>query len=134
MNETTGSFATGVGAFVNEAIQAIPTAPPNATLTVNHDNVLAAAKIIQTQIDALDDMLRNKAPTLVVDAAADDPVSQDAARAWNYRLVGADDSYASRITEYVLSLKKLVAQLKDSAKTYGFNEQDIAATFGTTVV
>jgi hypothetical protein len=130
MNETTGS---SFWAQVSEVLSFVPTTPASATLTVNHDNVLAAAKIIQTQIDTLDDILGTKGPALVVDPAADDPVSQDAARAWNYRLVGADDSYAARIADYVLSLKKLVAQLKDSAKTYGFNEQDIAAAFGTTV-
>ncbi len=134
MNETTGSFATGVGAFLNEVIQAIPTTPPNATLTVNHDNVLAAAKIIQTQIDALSDAFSQNAPALRIDNSAEDPVSRDAARAWNHRLVGADDSYAARIQQYLESLNKVAAQLRDSAKTYGFNDQDIAATFGTTVV
>jgi hypothetical protein len=131
MNETTGSSPWET---IANLLNGVPTMPASATLTVNHDNVLAAAKIIQAQVDALDDMFGAKGPTLVIDPAADDLVSRDAARAWNYRLVGADDSYASRIADYILSLKKLVAQLKDSAKTYGFNDQDIAATFGTTVV
>jgi hypothetical protein len=73
-------------------------------------------------------------PALVVEPAAGDPVSQDAAIAWNFRLVGADDSYAARIEEYVDSLVNLIRQLQDSARTYGFNDQDIAATFGGTTV
>nr|WP_052478067.1 hypothetical protein [Kibdelosporangium sp. MJ126-NF4]CEL15768.1 hypothetical protein [Kibdelosporangium sp. MJ126-NF4]CTQ93694.1 hypothetical protein [Kibdelosporangium sp. MJ126-NF4] len=128
MEETTGSQSWA-------DVLAIPEAPAgSATMKVNHDNVLAAAKIIQTQIDALNDTLTLHGPALVVEPTADDPVSLDAAEAWNFRLVLADDSYGARINEYVESLNKLVTQLKDSAKTYGFNEQDITAAFGGTSV
>ncbi|TCO64883.1 hypothetical protein [Actinocrispum wychmicini] len=130
MNETTGSEFSW--ANVGTMLDAIPTTPAGATLTVNHDNVLAAAKIIQTQIEALKDIVHANRQDLIVDPAAEDLVSRDAARAWNYRLAGADDSYAARISAYVDSLNKLVAQLRDSAKTYGFKDEDIAATFGTT--
>jgi hypothetical protein len=130
MNETTGS---SFWAQITEVLNFIPTTPASATLTVNHDNVMAAAKIIQTQIDTLTDVFREHGHALFVEPAADDPVSSDAARAWNFRLVDADDSYSARIQDYILSLRNLISQLKDSAKTYGFNDQDIAATFGTTV-
>jgi hypothetical protein len=109
-------------------------ATPTATLKVNHDNVLAAAKVIQSQIDSLSQVVDVHGPALIVDAAADDPVSRDVANAWNYRLVGAEDSYSARISDYVNSLLKLMSQLRDSAKTYGFSDQDIAGSFGTTVV
>jgi hypothetical protein len=130
MNETTGSTWANLAALMT----GIPTLPASATLTVNHDNVLAAAKIIQSQIDALNDVFTTNAPNLRIDNSADDLVSRDAARAWNHRLLGADDSYAARIGQYLDSLHKVMNQLRDSAKTYGFNDQDIAATFGTTVV
>jgi hypothetical protein len=130
MNEATGSSFSWA-----EALKAVPMAPASsATLKVNHDNVLAAAKVIQTQIDALKDTIRFHRPALLVEPAADDPVSQDAAVAWNFRLVDADDSYAARINDYVDSLVNLINQLKDSAKTYGFSDQDVAATFGGTTV
>jgi hypothetical protein len=130
MNEATGSAFSWA-----EVLKAVPTAPvSSATLKVNHDNVLAAAKVIQTQIDALKDAIKMHGPALVVEPAAGDPVSQDAATAWNFRLVGADDSYAARIEEYVDSLVNLIRQLQDSAKTYGFSDDDIAATFGGTTV
>lgn len=131
MNETTGS---GFWANVLNMLDAVPTMPANATLTVNHDNVLAAAKIIQTQVDALSDVVHQHWPLLNFDEMAPDLVSRDAARAWNYRLVGADDSYAARIDQYLQSLRDVVSQLKDSAKKYGFSDQDIAATFGTTAI
>lgn len=131
MNETTGSDFSW--ANVENMLDSIPAMPASATLTVNHDNVLAAAKIIQTQINSLLDVVTLNRGSLVIDPAAEDPVSQDAARAWNFRLVGADDSYSARIDQYLQSLLKVVGQLKDSAKTYGFNDQDIAASFGTTI-
>jgi hypothetical protein len=131
MNETTGSDAwANLGALLDS----VPTGPTSATLTVNHDNVLAAAKIIQTQIDSLNDVIREHGRFLFIEPAAADPVSTDAARAWNFRLMGADDSYVARVSEYLDSLRKVMTQLRDSAKTYGFNDQDIAASFGTTVV
>jgi hypothetical protein len=129
MNETTGS---GFWANVVNMLEAVPTAPAGATFTVNHDNVLAAGKVIKTQIDTLNDVVLKNTPALIVEPAAGDLVSQDAARAWNHRLVGADDSYAARIQAYVDSLNNLAAQLKDSAKKYGFSDEDIAATFGAT--
>jgi hypothetical protein len=129
MNEATGSAFSWA-----EVLKAVPTAPTSsATLKVNHDNVLAAAKIIQTQIDALQDSVDAHGPSLQVEPAAGDPVSRDAARAWNFRLVGADDSYKARIDEYMVSLQKLIVQLQDSAKSYGFSDSDIAATFGTRI-
>ncbi|RSM68903.1 hypothetical protein DMH04_46835 [Kibdelosporangium aridum] len=128
MNETTGSLSWA------DVLAAVPESAPTSTATmkVNHDNVLAAAKIIQTQIDALTDAIRLNGPSLIIEPTADDPVSVDAANAWNHRLVGADDSYAARIGDYLQSLNLLIKQLRDSAKTYGFNEQDIEAAFGGT--
>jgi hypothetical protein len=128
MNETTGSVFSWA-----DVLKYVPTAPTAATLKVNHGNVLAAAKIIQAQIDALDRVIYDHKRSLFVEAAAGDPVSVDAADAWNYRLVGADDSYAARITEYLDSLRKLITQLRESAKAYGFNDQDITASFGTKI-
>jgi hypothetical protein len=121
-------------AKVDSLLQAVPTMPANATLTVNHDNVLAAAKIIQAQIDALNDVVRLNWRDIGLDEGPQDIVSRDVARAWNHRLMGADDSYAVRIDQYVSSLRSIVSQMKDSAKKYGFSDQDIADTFGTTTI
>jgi hypothetical protein len=131
MDETTGSAFSWPAALDN-VLNFMPTTP-TATLKVNHDNVLAAAKVIQTQIDSLSDVVNLNVQSLIIEPAAGDPVSVDVANAWNHRLLAADDSYAARITEYLDSLRKVMTQLHDSAKTYGFNDQDIAASFGTTV-
>ncbi|MET0133640.1 MAG: hypothetical protein ABW215_08595 [Kibdelosporangium sp.] len=128
MNETTGSAFSW-----SEVLNFMPAAPAGETLTVNHDNVLAAAKIIQTQIDALMDTVDAHKFALRIEQPANDPVSVDVALAWNDRLVDSEDSYVTRINEYLQSLMLLMTQLRDSAKTYGFNDQDIAGSFGATV-
>jgi hypothetical protein len=44
-------------------------------------------------------------------------------------LVEDDDSYAHRVADYVTSLKKLAVQLGDTAKAYGYTEDEIEAAF-----
>lgn len=102
----------------------------SGSFTVNKDNVLAAAKIIGTQADALQDKLTDAAYDLRIDPPGTDEVSIRVAAAWNDRLVGDDDSYKWRVQEYVNSLHKLVQQLSDTAKAYGYTEEDIAKAFG----
>jgi hypothetical protein len=41
-----------------------------------------------------------------------------------------DDSYVGRIAAYVKSLENLSGQLKESAKNYGFTEDEITTVFG----
>ena len=134
MDEQGGSFVDGMfggpGGWLDQTT-ATPAPYGAAKIKVNHDNVLAAAKIIQTQVDALFDVLRLRGEELPVVPAGNDRVSIEVANAWNDRLIGADDSYASRVALYVESLQKLVTQLRDSAKQYGFSEEDIATSFGS---
>jgi hypothetical protein len=134
MGEQGGSFVDGMfggpGGWLDQTT-ATPTPYGAAKIKVNHDNVLAAAKIIQAQIDSLSDVMRNRVDDLSIVPAGNDRVSIEAANAWNDRLLGADDSYSKRVVMYVESLQKLVVQLRDSAKQYGFSEEDIAASFGS---
>lgn len=133
MDEQGGSFADdmfgGAGGWL-EQTTATPAPYSPSTIKVNHDNVLAAAKIIQTQVDSLSDVLRSRGGDLGVVPAGEDRVSVDVANAWNHRLLMADDSYASRVGLYVDSLQKIITQLQDSAKQYGFSEEDISVSFG----
>jgi hypothetical protein len=122
------SMFGGPGGWLSQA-----TATPSlgsAKIKVNHDNVLAAAKIIQAQVDVLSDVIRDRMGDLAVIPPGNDRVSVEAANAWNNRLFLAEDSYANRVVQYVESLRKIVSQLTDSAKHYGFTEEDIAASFG----
>ncbi|GAA3022102.1 PE domain-containing protein [Actinokineospora globicatena] len=110
-----------------------PTATTAGQFLINHDNVLAAAKIIQTQIDTLQDRVKGALVDLVVVPPGDDDVSVQIAQEWNERLTRQDGSYRQRVMEYMASLDALVRQLQESAKTYGYTEEEIAAAIGTTV-
>src|SRR5687767_7030921 len=84
----------------------------NATMTsgqfeVTKDNVLAAAKIIQTQADALADKLSFAMDNLRIQPPGDDDVSTRIAPAWNDILLDKHGSYANRVQQYVDGLTNL---------------------------
>jgi hypothetical protein len=98
--------------------------------TVSKANVLAAAKIIKTQADALLDKLGAAKRDLVIAAPGEDDVSVRIAPAWNDLLVYNGNSYANRINQYISGLTNLAQQCADSAKAYGYTDEEIAAAFG----
>ncbi len=123
-----GDYGRGINeAFwqVDQATQSVS----SGTFTVNKDNVLAAARIIETQAAALLDRLQMAKGELYVEPPGSDDVSQRIAPAWNDRLVDDEDSYANRVQQYAVGLRKLAVQLGDSAKTYGYTEDQIEAAF-----
>ncbi len=62
---------------------------------------------------------------LRIDPPGDDDVSTRMSLAWNDLLVGNDDSYKNRVKEYIAGLRKLAVQLGDTAKSYGYTEEEI---------
>jgi hypothetical protein len=118
------------GAALDMAAKIMGNGPSGGKFVVNHDNVLAAAKIIRTQVETFGESTRDAFRDLRIDAPGEDIVSKRLADAWNGNLMLDDDSYAVRIGEYVRSLDKLVSQLVESARTYGYNEEEIAAALG----
>jgi hypothetical protein len=118
---------------IGQALATVDTVTTNlksGTFTVSKDNVLAAAKIIQTQADALADKLQGARADLVVVPPGDDDVSTRIAPAWNDILVYNDDSYASRIRQYIDGLHNLARQCAESARAYGYTEEAVTAAFG----
>jgi hypothetical protein len=126
-------YLDDVGRGVSAALQEVDRltkAVGSGTFTVNKDNVLAAGKIIESQADALFDMWRDGVWDLRIVPPGNDDVSIRLAQAWNDRLLENDDSYKERVKDYITGLRKLVVQLGDTAKAYGFTEDQIAAAFG----
>ncbi|HEV2783634.1 MAG TPA: PE domain-containing protein [Actinophytocola sp.] len=124
-----------IGRGVQEAFAQVDTynttmAKTSGTFTVTKDNVLAAAQIISTQADALDDKLRAAFGDLEVAPPGDDDVSTRIAPAWNDLLIYNEDSYANRIKAYIDGLRNLARQCADSAKAYGYTDEAIAVAFG----
>jgi hypothetical protein len=126
-------LAGDMGRGINDAFNQVEQATrgiTSGTFTVNRDNVLAAAKIIESQADALQDLWWDRSRELRIEPPGEDDVSTRMALAWNDILVENEDSYRNRIKDYVIGLKKLAAQLGDTAKAYGYTEEEISAAFG----
>lgn len=103
--------------------------PQTQNITVNKDNVLRAAKIIQDALDNEGQQIRSNLPMLRVIAPGGDLISVQAAAAWNARLTGDADSYSVRVEQYLRSLQTLVDNLVTSARQYGYSDQQIADSF-----
>jgi PE family len=120
-----------VGAAMDKVARVLSKMPASSgSFTVNKDNVLAAAKIIDAQALSLETTLSDKAVDLRVAAPGEDDVSRRMADAWNDRLVDDEDCYEKRVQQYVDGLKKLVQQLGDTAKAYGHTDEEVAAAIG----
>lgn len=101
---------------------------------VNKDNVLKAGVIIQDQAEVLRRQLNyaKREIRVHVDEHSAGKVSANIASLWNRRLMTDNDSYMGRILQYVETLDALAAQLKESAKQYGFTDEEISTVFGKT--
>ena len=125
--ELLGEYGRGI----NEAFEQVQGYADNlaktaGTFTVNPDNVLAAAKIIDTLAQNLSDELADSFDVLRIAPPGNDDVSIRVAPAWNGVLIDNTDSYANRIKQYVEGLRNLSQQCQNSAKAYGYTDQQIA--------
>lgn len=119
----TASTGTGLGAEM--------TVPQTQSITVNHENVLQAARIIQDALDGEGQQIRANLPLLQVIAPGEDQISVQAAAAWNARLSGDPDSFAVRVEQYLQGLQDLVNTLVASARQYGYTDEQIADALRT---
>lgn len=128
-------LAGDIGRGINDAFKQVQEATQgitSGTFTVTRDNVLAAGRIIESQADALRDLWRDSVKDLRIEAPGTDDVSVRMTKAWNDLLVADDDSYKQRVEDYITGLRKLAVQLGDTAKAYGYTEDEIEAAFGKT--
>lgn len=102
------------------------TVPQTQSVTVNRDNVLRAAKVIQDALDNEGQQIQQNLSLLRVVAPGEDHVSVQAAAAWNSRLTGNADSFGVRVEQYLRNLQQLVDNLVASARRYGYTEEQIA--------
>jgi hypothetical protein len=109
------------------ALSSVP--QTQSSITVNHENVLQAAQVISQVLQEYGSQISAQIPYLQVAPPASDPVSVQAANAWNARLVTDGDSYANRVQEYLVSLQTVAGNLATSAKNYGYSDEEIAAAF-----
>jgi uncharacterized protein YcfJ len=131
-----GVVGAAISAFhaASGALGGMMAGASSQTFHVNKDTVLKAGKIIQDQAAKLRPELTEAKRTLRVhvDGASAGIVSQDIASLWNKRLTTDHDSYVQRIAQYIENLEKLAEQLQQSAKQYGYTEEEITSVFGKT--
>lgn len=128
-------LAGDIGRGINAAFKQVDQATrgiSSGTFTVNHDNVLAAARIIESQADALKERFGDVRRDLRVNPPGNDAVSTRMAAAWNDILINDDSSYHNRIGDYIAGLRRLAVQLGDTARAYGYSEEEIEAAYGKT--
>jgi ribosomal protein L10 len=111
-------------------LTAVPQAA--ASITVNKDNVLQAAKIIGDVLNNEGRNIQQNLARLSIAPPAQDVVSVQAAQQWNARLVTDPDSYANRVNQYLQSLQQVADNLATTAQNYGYTEQQIADAFKQT--
>ncbi|MEV6606855.1 hypothetical protein [Kutzneria sp. NPDC051319] len=116
-----GPFAGAASAFAGVS---------GGQITVDHDTVLQAGKIIHDQWQQLNDITLQKVQNIQVGVLGEDLVSEAATAEWVKILAGNDDSYVKRIMQYIEGLGKLADQLKTAAQQYGFTEEQIKDAFG----
>ncbi|GAA3557841.1 hypothetical protein GCM10022222_46780 [Amycolatopsis ultiminotia] len=108
----------------------VPAAPGVADLVVEPAKLLDVARVVEEQVTALEDKLLTRLGELRIDTPSADAVSVNAVAAWNLVVAEGDQSYVAQVREYVANLHRLVAQLRDAAKTYQASDEDKAAAFG----
>jgi hypothetical protein len=127
-----------VGGDVARAIHDATTTAPSAqqwtggggTFKVNKDNVLQVAKLVQDAADQLRQKVDERASQMRTAPAMGDPVSEDVANVFNYKLIDAEDSYVNRAYQFVQNWYDTVDQMKKTAHAYGYTEEQIEGALG----
>jgi hypothetical protein len=115
---------------VQDLPSAVPVPPSVADIRVDPSKVLEVARIVEEQIDALQDKLLTRLDQLRIDSPSNDTVSVHATSVWNELVADGDESYAAQVRAYVAGLRHLVGQLRTAAKEYKTSDADKAAAFG----
>lgn len=106
-------------------------APPRSAagpaVVVSRDEILAKRADLLTEADEFQTFLDRIQHRLVMQPCGDDPVSHDVARAVTHRLVETEDSYFSVCQRWVNNLYQTAEELTETARRYGFTDEDIAA-------
>ncbi|MGH3751938.1 MAG: hypothetical protein ACRDRP_04430 [Pseudonocardiaceae bacterium] len=104
-----------------------PAAGP--AFVVSRDEVLAKRAALLAEADDFQQFLDSIWDQLRMEPMGGDPVSHDVARAVTYRMRDAEDSYFSVCQAWVNNLYQAAEALAETARQYGFTDEEIAASF-----
>ncbi|MGH3566717.1 MAG: WXG100 family type VII secretion target [Pseudonocardia sp.] len=95
-------------------------------MEVDRENVLAARAALLAEADRLDDLIAvEQRRGLRVGLCGGDPVSPEAATAFNDRI----DALLGQCSRYNQDLREAARALDSVARSYGWTEDEIAASF-----
>jgi hypothetical protein len=109
---------------------AVPTAPGVADVKVDPSKLLDVARIVEEQVNALQDKLRLRLGELHIDTPSSDTISTASVDSWNELISDGEQSYAKRVRDYINGLRTLVEQLRTASERYAVSDADKAAQFG----
>jgi hypothetical protein len=94
-------------------------------LQVNRDNVLQVRNALKAESVRLGRLMRMHGPMLHLGECGPDPVSAPAAGLFNRKV----EALAGQCNSYVESLREAANLLEGTARSYGYNEEQIQASF-----
>jgi hypothetical protein len=108
--------------------------PPQAagpTFVVSRDEVLAKRAALLAEAADFRQFLDSIWDDLRMEPMGGDLVSLDVARAVTDRIRDADDSYFNVCQQWVNNLRQAAEALAETARQYGYTDEEIAASFTT---
>lgn len=129
-SEAGSGSAGGAGGTPTEGLGGdVLAASGTVSLTVEPDQVLAAARIVSDKADELSAALLEHETSMRIDPPSDNEVSRNVAEAWNHAVVDNDDSQLARAKAYLRSLHELALRLREAAERYQLDDDESAAAF-----
>ena len=99
------------------------------SLSLEPEEVLAAASIVSDRAEALSAALMAHETAMRIDPPSENEVSANVATAWNAAVVDGDDSQLGKAKAYLRTLQQLALQLREAAQRYQLNEDCSADAF-----
>jgi hypothetical protein len=118
-----------LGAIVSDAGGALRRASEGVKITVDQDNIMEAARIIEAEATHFERQVLARIEPMTVKPMGGDPVSLEVARVLTSKLVDNDDSYVNRCLQYAEMLHTLARSLGEAARVYGVTEEMAQAQF-----
>lgn len=118
-----------LGVIMADAGGALRRASEGVKITVDQDNILEAARIIESEATHFERQVLARLDAMTVKHMGGDPVSVEVARVLTAKLVSNKDSYVNRCLQYATMLHTLARSLTESARTYGITEEAAMAQF-----
>lgn len=106
-----------------------PESAAGAGFVVSRDEVLAKRAALLAEAYDFQSFLDRIWDQLRMEPMGGDPVSHDVGKAVTYRIRDAEDSYFTVCQSWVNNLFHTADAMADTARQYGFTDDDIAASF-----